>query len=385
MPEKHAKLSASGSKKWLNCPFSIAMENEFPDTESEYAQEGTTAHTLAELKIRRDIGEITRIQYLKRVEDLKMDQEMEQYTEDYKDFVLERFHYAKTLSKDAVLKIEEKIYYSKWAPEGFGTGDAVIIADGVVEIIDLKYGKGVKVNAKENTQMMLYALGAIEEYDYLYNIEKAIMTIYQPRRDHIASFEMSKYDLYQWGEHTVKPIAKQAFEETGHCYAGKHCTEGFCKAIPVCRAFAEYMQEVEKNPYQKPEKLTDEEIEEILYKSKDISKWIKKIEQYVLQQALKGKQFIGFKVVAGKSSRKYSLQDNEIASVLLEKGYKEDQIYKRELRSVTDMQKHLGKEKFQQILGGYVIKTKGSPTLATLEDKRPVYNSAEDDFKNIKL
>ncbi len=187
---EHAKLSASGSKKWLNCPGSVAFEKEFPDEESEFAKEGTTAHALGELKIKLALKEITRVQYHKQKASLQTDNEMEKYIESYKDFVTERYNEALAISKGAAIFLEQKVDYSDYAPDGFGTSDVIIVTNGKMEIIDLKYGKGVSVKAQKNPQMMLYALGALKEYDFIYDIKNVIMTIYQPRKDNIESFEM---------------------------------------------------------------------------------------------------------------------------------------------------------------------------------------------------
>lgn len=389
MPEVHAKLSASGAKKWLNCPLSIVMESQFPDTTSEYAAEGTTAHALGEAKIRLAMKEITRVQYHRLIKNLEITEDMESYTDDYRDFVIERLNAAKVKTPDAILMLEQKLDFSRWVPEGFGTGDVVIIADGTMEIIDLKYGKGVLVSATENPQMQLYALGAVDEYEYIYDIEEVTMTIFQPRIDNIDSYTIDVATLIKWGDEVVKPTASKAFSGEGECQAGKHCDDGFCKARPVCRAYAEKKQESAKFDFAKPTTLNVDEIAEILDQSKQLAKWAKLVEDYALDQALNHDvKYPGFKIVEGRSNRTYSLPENDIASVLFEKGYAEETVYKKELRKITDMEKQLSKKTFNEILGGYVIKPQGKPTLVPMEDKRPeisTADSAAEDFKNVNV
>lgn len=389
MPEVHAKLSASGAKKWLNCPLSIVMESQFPDTTSEYAAEGTTAHVLGEAKIRLAMKEITRVQYHRLIKKLEITEDMESYTDDYRDFVIERLNAAKAKTPDAILMLEQTLVYAKWVPGGFGTGDVVIIADGAMEIIDLKYGKGVLVSATENTQMQLYALGAIDEYEYIYDIDKVTMTIYQPRIDNIDSYTVDAATLMEWGDRVVRPLALKAFSIESDCCAGKHCDDGFCKARPVCVAYAEKKQELNKFNFAKPRTLSIDEIPEVLENAKQLAKWAKLVEDYALDQALNHDvKYPGFKIVEGRSNRTYSLPENDIASVLFEKGYAEETVYKKELRKITDMEKQLSKKTFNEILGGYVIKPQGKPTLVPMEDKRPeisTADSAAEDFKNVNV
>lgn len=260
MPETHARLSASGSKKWLNCPGAIQLEAQFPDTTSEYAAEGTTAHTLAEAKINLAMKKISRIGYHKQVEKLDISEDMQEYTDGYRDFVLERYNAALQNCKDAVLVVERRIDLSSYIPGGFGTGDAVIISTGALEIIDLKYGQGVPVSAENNSQLRLYALGALDCYDYLYGIDTVTMTIYQPRIDNISSDTVSADELYKWGNE-VKEKAKIANDDNIlDCIAGKHCDDGFCKARPICRAYAEQKQKLAVYDFKPPEKLSNEEI-----------------------------------------------------------------------------------------------------------------------------
>lgn len=380
---EHAKLSASSAKKWLNCTASVAMESVMPHEESVYAKEGTTAHKLGELKIKKEKNGISYVEYCKAIETLEIEQEMQYYTEMYKDFVIERYHNAMQKGNTVLLELEKRVNYSKYAKEGFGTADTLIISDNTIEIIDLKYGKGVKVEAENNPQLMLYGLGALEAYDWLYDIKNVVMTIYQPRMDNISTFKMKAYDLYKWGE-SIREIAERAYNGNGECVAGKHCTEGFCRAKSKCKAFAEYVGGIEKYQNKAIEMLSNDEIVEILNKIDALVKWAKAVKEYALQQMLNGEEFTGFKLVEGRKSHCYSMTDDEVASMLLQKGYAEDIVYKKTLRSVADMKKVLGAD-FDDVLSGFVLTKGGCPTIATLDDKRPVYNSAEYDFRDIEI
>lgn len=387
MPETHAKLSASGSKKWLNCPGSIQLESQFPDTTSEYAAEGTTAHALGEAKINLAMKKTSRIGYHKQVEKLDVSEDMQEYTDGYRDFVLERYNAALQRSKDAILAVERRLDFSTWVPGGFDTGDAVIISTGALEIIDLKYGQVVPVSAENNSQLRLYALGAIDYYDYLYGIDTVTMTIYQPRIDNISSETVTADELYKWGNE-VKEKAKLADDESIiECVAGKHCDEGFCKARPICRAYAEQKQKLAVYDFKPPEKLSNDEIAEIIDQADSLCKWAKLVKDYALDKAVNdGVRFPGYKLVEGRSNRTYTGNEKEIAVKLAENGYTEKQIFTRKLKGITDMEKLLGKTEFQRILGNCVVKPQGAPTLVPLSDKRPEINSvqqAQEDFKDI--
>ncbi len=384
----HAILSASSSKKWLNCPGSVTLEKEFPNEESEFAKEGTMAHALGELKIKLALKEMTRVQYHKQKAVLQTDIEMEKYMDEYKDFVLERYHQALAVSKSATIFLEQKVDYSDYAPEGFGTSDVIIVTNGKMEIIDLKYGKGVTVSAQKNTQMMLYALGALKEYDFIYDIKDVIMTIYQPRKDNIESFEMTAEALYQWGAE-IGPLAEKAYQGTKECIAGSHCTEGFCRAKAVCRTFAESMEEIESYANQAPEKLNNNEIAEVLDKVDQLIKWAKSVKEYALQKALQGETFIGFKVVEGRKRRRWNKSDEEMIKILQDMGLSKEYIYKKTLRSVADMEKEVFFENgcFIDILGEHIDICAGAPTLVPIEDKRKEWNpvqSAAEDFSEIE-
>lgn len=377
MPDVHAKLSASGAKKWIACPGSILMEATVPDKPSAYAAEGTNAHALGEAKIRLATKEYTKAKYHKAIKDLEIDDEMEEYTDAYRDFVIERFNSAKRKDPSAILLLEQRLDFSEYVPEGFGTGDCLIIAAGTLDVIDLKYGKGVPVKAEGNPQMRLYALGALAAYDFLYDITEVNMCIFQPRIDNIDDAEMSVEELKAWGEE-IRPAAQKAFSGTEEYCAGSHCDANFCKARPFCRAYAERKLELAKYEFKKPAQLNPEEISEILEQAEALAKWATLIKEYALDEAVNnGVIFPGYKVVEGRSNRIFAIDDTLIAAQLIAKGYEEDSFYPRKLIGIGALEKYLGKKDFQKLLGEYVIKPVGKPTLVPESDNRPALHSAE--------
>lgn len=387
MPEVHARLSASGSKKWLNCPGSIQMESEFPDKTSAFAEEGTNAHSLGEAKIRLALNQYNRVKYHNAIKNLEITEDMDDYTDSYKNFVIERFNEAKGKTPDAQIYIEKQLDFSLWVPGGFGTGDAVIIGDGTLEIIDLKYGTGVRVSAKDNSQMRLYALGAVSAFDFLYDIKQIRMTIYQPRIDNISTETISFDTLMAWGEEVKTRAERANNDNVTECVAGSHCDAGFCKARAVCRAYNEERQRLAMYDFKRPAKLSVEEIADIIDQADKISKWVKTVNDYALDQAVNhGVEIPGFKLVEGRSVRKYSKPDEEIGDHLIDLGYLESDIFTKSLKGISHMEKLLGKKGFNDVLGDYVVKPQGKPTLVHNDDKRPAINStanAVEDFKNI--
>lgn len=386
MPDIHARLSASGAKKWINCPGSIQLEENFEDKPSQFAEEGTNAHALGEAKIRLATKEYNRTKYHNAIRNLEITEDMEDYAESYKNYVIERYNSALQKTPDAILMLEQRLDFSKYVPDGFGTGDAVIIAEGKLEIIDLKYGKGVEVSAVDNPQLRLYALGAYEAFDMLYGFDTVEMTIYQPRLDNISSESISVAELLEWGE-SVKKAAQLANDDSViECVAGKHCDTGFCKARPVCRAYAEERQKMAVYDFKPPAMLTVAEIADIIEQSASLEKWAKLVCDYALEQAYKhGVEYPGYKVVEGRSNRKYSKPDSEVAKILTDNGYQESDILVHKLKGITDIEKLLGKKIFAEVLGSCVVKPPGKPTLVCSEDKRPAINSAmqaQEDFKN---
>ena len=384
----HALLSASGASRWMACTPSARYEQQFPNSTSSFAEEGTLAHEIGEIYLRKFIGEITAQKYtalLKKIRKSNLYQEeMLDYVSLYTGIVLEKFSEARARSEDAVLKVEEKLDFSNYVDKGFGTGDAIIISDGILEICDLKYGKGVRVEAKENPQMMLYALGALNEYDLLYDIELVRMTIIQPRLDHLSGYEIEADKLRDWGENTVKPLAKLAYEGKGEFNPGeKQCK--FCKARYKCRARAEKNLELAKYEFKNTNDLTNIEISDILNKLPEFESWVKDIKDGALKAALEGESFPGWKVVEGRSSRKIT-NEKDVINVMDELGYEPGQYLNTKLKGIGDLEKLIGKKDFNNVLGDFITIPEGKPTLVIENDKRPAYkpaNKAVDDFKEV--
>lgn len=381
----HAVLSPSSASRWLSCTPSARLEMQYPDKAGDYAKEGTLAHEFGELRLKRYSGEIDNAEWTKKTTELVKDslysESLEEYADGYADFVWEKYQLALNTTSDAVLRIEEKIDLTAYVPEGFGTGDAVILADGTMEIIDLKYGKGVQVYAVENKQMMLYALGALDMFGFMYAIHTVRMTIYQPRLDSVSEWEMPVEDLLMWGMTELAPRAKMAFAGEGSFIPGKHCQ--FCRAKAQCRALAEKNMEVAKHEFDDASLLSDAEISKVLEQMGIFRNWMSAVEEYALQAALNGKAFPGFKLVEGRSNRKY-VDEKKVADRLIENGYKSDLIYEpAKLKTITAMEKLVTKKAFTAILGDLIIKPQGKPTLVPVSDKRQEWNSAENDFKNV--
>lgn len=380
----HAKLSASSSHRWLNCTPSVELESQFENKTSTAAEEGTLAHELGELSLRLQLSEITKRSYDSKVKKLIKDNElysedMPDYVEVYTDLCMEKVAASKSTTPDAIAIVEQRLDFSEWVPEGFGTGDFVIIADGTMEICDLKYGKGVPVSAVGNTQMRLYALGAITQFSFLYDIHKVKMTIIQPRLDSISTDELTVEELMIWANEYVKPRAELAIKGEGELCAGEHCK--FCKAQAICRAKADYNMKLAEYEFAEGKLLGMEEIADILNRIDDLVNWATKVKDYALEQALSGVSYPGFKVVEGRSNRRYT--DTEaIADILRNNNFNDPVIFKpSELITLTNMEKLVGKKKLTELIGDYIEKPQGKPTLVPEDDKRPVFNSAAEDFK----
>jgi len=373
---KHAILSASGAHRWMNCTPSARLELEFDDNSGEAAAEGTAAHALSEHKLRKAL----KMRSKKPVSPYDSD-EMDNYTDGYVEFVLEVIEQAKQICSDPLILIEQRLDFSKYVPEGFGTGDCVIIADGTLHIIDFKYGQGVLVSAEDNPQMKLYALGALDLFDGIYDIEMVSMTIYQPRRENVSTSTVSKENLYQWAEEVLKPKAELAFNGDGNYCPGEWCQ--FCRAAVKCRARAEAKMKLATFEFALPPLLSDEEIAGILSSIGDLTSWANEIIAYATDAAVNhGKKWPGFKVVEGRSNRKYK-DEEAVAEAAKNAGYRD--IYKQSLITITEMEKLMGKTKFNEVLGGLVIKPPGKPTLVPVSDKRPEMNtsSAKNDFMEV--
>lgn len=358
----HALLSASSSKRWLNCPPSARLCAEIEDTTSEYAKEGTDAHTLCEYKVKTMLG----IEMQDPTETLVYyNEEMERCANDYACYIMDGLEVIKNYCKDPLVLIEQKLDFSRYVPEGFGTGDCVIVADKTLYIFDFKYGKGVEVESENNPQMMCYAVGALELFDSLYDIENVCMIIFQPRIENISVSNMNVTELYNWAENTLKPIAELAYEGKGEFKAGDHCQ--FCKIKATCRKRAEYNMELAKYDFEEPAELNDEEISSILIKSNDLVSWVSDVKEYALNQAIQGKNYPNLKLVEGRSNRKY-LNEEEVAIAVTNAGYDP---YEKKLLGITSMTNLLGRTKFNDLLGSLIYKPPGKPTLVLDSDKRP--------------
>lgn len=374
-PKNHAILSASSSHRWLNCNPSARLELEFEDRETTAASEGTAAHALCEHKLKRRL----KLRSDRPVSQFDND-EMEQHTDDYADFVMEQVTRERRRDAETQVLIEQRLDFSCYVPDGFGTGDCVIVSKGRLHIIDFKYGQGVLVDAEENPQMKLYALGALREFGEKYQIKRVKMTIFQPRRENVTTWETTVCRLKRWADKDLKPKAKKAYNGEGNYCPGEWCL--FCKAAVKCRARAEEKLRLAQSEFKLPPLLTDAEIEAVLEKLPDMKKWAEEIQDYALTSALNGKEWKGFKLVEGRSVRKYSDED-EVAKAAMSAGYND--IYKKSLISITDMERLMGKKDFATILGGLIVKPQGKPTLVPDTDKREAItvSNAKNDFNEI--
>lgn len=381
----HAILSASSASRWMACPPSARLEQSYENKTSAFAAEGTLAHELGELNLKLALKEISTRKFNSEFRKIKghelFSNDMPDYVAMYVDTCMEKVSEAKAVTPDALLKIEARLNFSEWVPEGFGTGDFVIIADGTMEVCDLKYGKGIPVSAVDNKQMRLYALGAIAEFSFLYDIKKVKMTIIQPRLDSISTDEISVEDLISWANEFVKPTAALAFKGEGEYCAGGHC--GFCNAKAVCRAREEKNMELAKYEFSDGPTLTGDEIADIIGKCDELAKWAKDIQEYALEQAVAGTEFTGWKLVEGRSNRKYT-DVAKVAEILLENSYDEEAIYKpQDLQGLTNMEKIVGKKRLGELVGDYIEKPVGKPVLVVGTDKRQVFNKATTDFEMV--
>ncbi len=369
----HALLSASSSHRWLNCPPSARLCEGYDDKGSNFAAEGSDAHSLCEYKLRKALG----MEAKDPTEDLTWyDAEMEESASGYAAFVMELVAEAKKTCSDPVVLIEQRLDYSKYVQSGFGTGDCVLISDGTLHIVDFKYGRGVLVEAEDNPQMKLYALGALEIFDCLYDIDTVSMTIYQPRRANVSTFTLTRQELLDWAETVLVPTAELAFAGQGKYHCGEWCL--FCKAKADCRERARANMELARYEFRQPPLLTDEEVEEILGKLDSLMDWASDIKDYALQAAISGKHWSGYKLVEGRANRRYT-DENAVVAAVKAAGY--DPYDEPKLLGVTAMTTLLGRKQFNDILGGLITKPQGKPTLVPESDKRPAMTTILDDFK----
>lgn len=379
----HAILSPSSSERWLTCAPSAQLEAKEPYSTSVYADEGTLAHRLCELIIQHKSGKILNKVFAEHLKEIEAHElytgEMYGYCDGFAVFVLEKFNSI----PNAHIFTEDRVDLTRWIPKGFGTVDIRIVGGSGLHIIDFKYGKGVPVFAEDNSQLKVYALGAYEEMAHIFNIDWVEMTIYQPRIDSVTSHLMSTTALLRWAETVLVPGAKLAYEGKGEFVPGPHC--GFCKVKHKCKALAAKNLEIAKEAFKEPVFLTPEEIAEIVKAEKSFTDWISSVTDYALDQAVNhGAEFPGLKLVEGRSVRKYS-DEESAASALIKTGLNSVEIYNIKLKGITDLTKLLGKSDFEKVLGDYIIKPPGKPTLAPIEDKRPAFSTvdrAKEAFKN---
>lgn len=360
----HALLSPSASHRWLECPPSVRLTELMEDKPSAYADEGTLAHSIAEGKLKSHLG------YAEnpiKCEDALMDE----YTDDYVAFVDEQM----SVLENPSAFVEQRVDCSKYVPECFGTCDALIISDGVLHICDLKYGTGIKVEAVGNDQLRIYALGALEMFSCLYEISTVRMSIFQPRLSHCDTWELPVEELLKWADEVLVPAAKQAWNGEGNFKAGEHCR--FCKAKTTCRKRAEYNLELARYDFEPPATLDNIEIAAILAKADELVSWVTDVKEYALRQALSGISYDGFKVVEGRSNRKYT-DENAVVEAVKSAGFDP---YEHSVLGITAMTSLLGKKKFNELLGGLIEKPQGKPTLVSISDNRPAIHTANEDFK----
>ncbi|MGO4787000.1 DUF2800 domain-containing protein [Paenibacillus sp. 2KB_20] len=384
----HALLGASKADQWINCPPSARLQESIPDKRSEFADEGTAAHELSELILRRRLtpcNATERKRLDKAIEKFKKTNsyygpEMEDAVAAYVDVVEERFMAAKTRTKDAVILFEERVDFSEWVPDGYGTGDVVIISDWMLDVIDLKYGKGVPVSAIGNPQLRLYGLGAWSNWNYLYSIKEVSMTIVQPRLDSVSTDTLPLGELIEWAEVVVKPAAALADAGEGEFEPGSHCR--WCKVKGNCRARADENMKALAYEFQDPALLSMDEIGSVLFVAEQLKVWAKDVEEYAFDQAKAGAKIPSWKLVEGRSNR--AITDKVAARKALETAELEAEKYLKpqELLGIGDLEKKIGKKELASLLDGLIVKPPGKPVLVPETDKRPELNSVDQDFAN---
>lgn len=377
----HALLSASSAHRWLYCPMLPRLEAAYPSRDTIYTREGTCAHELSEIKLQYKSGKIKKREFNKKLKDFKenadfYNEEMEEMTELYTDIVMEHFN----SYKNADMELEKRVDFSDWVPDGFGTSDVVILSEGVIEIIDLKYGKGMPVSAHQNPQMGLYALGAYAAYDLLYDFDRIRMTIVQPRLDSVSTVEIFVEELLYWADNVVLPAAAQAYEGMGDWNLSDKVLKWSpvaAKLVPRAVANWEIVDKYIDKIY-----LDDEDVKDILDHASEIRKWLDDVEADALKQALSGKEVLGYKLVEGRSNR--LITDKEAAATILKENGFED-IYKpQELLAMGALEKKVGKTAFAELLSAYIDKPQGKPVLVPESDKRPAMNSLEQAIKDFE-
>lgn len=388
MPTAHALLSASASKRWSCCPPSARLhakiEQRVGPTTSAYAEEGTLAHSLAELKLRKEIGELNQFSYDEQHKALgSIPPEMEGYTDYYADEVMARYYEACKTCPDAQLMVEVQVDLGPWVKEGFGTSDAVIVSDNILDVIDLKYGAGVKVHAEDNSQLRLYALGTYNLLGALYSFDQVRTTIIQPRvEDGVSSELMDLVDLRTWGQ-WIKGRADLAWQGQGEFSAGDHCR--WCAARPLCKERARHAMDITRYGFDSPDVISEDELPGILRCADVAIEWLKDVQAYALARAKDGVDIRGYKLVRGrKPGRKWGDED-EARNILAHAGYTEDQYCEpRVFTSPSKLEKAIGKKAFTALVADKTFQGEGSLTLVPESDKRPAVNSADVEFADMK-
>ena len=374
-PEVHSVLGASAADRWMNCTPSAQLTAGMEDETTTFAAEGTAAHALCEWKVRKAL----KMRAGRRPTSDYWTDEMEEFTDDYRDFIMDLVGQAKLTCKDPVTLIEQHLDFSCYVPDGFGTGDFLLVADKELNVVDFKYGRGVAVYADHNPQMMLYALGALNLFDCLYDIEQVTMTIFQPRLSSISTWTISAEELYKWAEEVLKPKAELAAKGEGEFISGSWCR--FCKARNTCRARAESFLELAKMEFQPPALLSDEEVAEVMEQADELSKWASDVMAYAQAEAIEnGKHWNGYKLVEGRSTRRF-IDEKKVEEAAKGAGYTD--IYNKSLITLTAFEKLMGKDTFKEVLGSYVTKPAGKLTLVPVSDKRPevTVNTVNDEFQ----
>lgn len=374
-PEVHSVLGASAADRWMNCTPSAQLTAGMEDEATTFAAEGTAAHALCEWKVRKAL----KMRAGRRPTSDYWTDEMEEFTDDYRDFIMDLVGQVKLTCKDPVTLIEQHLDFSCYVPDGFGTGDFLLVADRELNVVDFKYGRGVAVYADHNPQMMLYALGALNLFDCLYDIEQVTMTIFQPRLSSISTWTISAEELYKWAAEVLKPKAELAAKGEGEFISGSWCR--FCKARNTCRARAESFLELAKMEFQPPALLLDEEVAEVMEKADELSKWASDVMAYAQAEAIEnGKHWNGYKLVEGRSTRRF-IDEKKVEEAAKGAGYTD--IYNKSLITLTAFEKLMGKDTFKEVLGSYVTKPSGKLTLVPVSDKRPevTVNTVNDEFQ----
>ena len=376
MPSVHARFSPSAANRRIHCPPSLLLEEQFEEGESIYAAEGTAGHSLAEHLVRKYLKLRT-----KRPTSEYYTDELVSAVDEYVSFVIAEIEEARRVCKQPIILVEQRVDASEYVDNCFGTADMVIITDKVAHIIDLKLGKGVEVHAEENPQLMIYGLGVLHMAESLYDIETVRMTIFQPRLFNASTWEIAPDDLKRWGEEVLRPAGAKALIGAGDFEAGTWCR--FCRARNQCRARAEHFLEMAQMEFRQPALLSDVEIAEIISKADELSKWAADVYAFAQDQAINhDKHWPGYKVVEGRSNRKFTSEE-EVIEAAQQAGYKD--IFKRSLIGITEMERLMGKDNFNTILGRLVYKPKGKLTLVPDTDKREAIStsSAAADFEEV--